>query len=686
MTKTTTRPLPKSETLKALAEKPLTNIRRELRDDGVLLLIFDHPDSSANIFDEATMDELEGHIDAIANDKSINALIFTSAKDTIFLAGADLKALENARGGVLLELIEKGQRVFEKVAGLNIPTVAAIHGACLGGGLELALACDIRIASPDKVTKIGLPETMLGIIPAWGGSTRLPKLVGIPTALNLILTGKQMSSGLALKLGVIDGKAPKERLVDRASVLVKMDLPNRKSHALTNNRIAASVIRRSVKRDVLKKTRGNYPAQLAAIEVVTSAPGCSVHDSLRNERDAVVKLAETKAAKNLMRIFHLSEHAKKFRYASDLDLSGMKEIERTAVIGAGVMGSGIAQWLSARDYPVILSDINFDAIANGISNIDSIYSSAVKRRIFTEHEAQLKRDNVSPIAYRVPLTSTDLVIEAAVENLDVKKKIFADLCSRSRPDTILATNTSALPITELAKGEGITHPERIIGIHFFNPVHRMKLVEVVVTEFTDPAVVEATLRFVRKLGKAPVVVNDSPGFVVNRILMPYLIEAAKLFDEGVDAGKIDEAMLNFGMPMGPLRLLDEVGLDVALHVAGTMSEAFGDRFVVPAVVGRLVDSGHLGRKSGTGFFSYEASKESVNPFALENRSFKNKEMAGEEIANKLADLMSQEAKLVLGEGVADHSDDIDFAMILGTGYAPFRGGPLSHAKEVNSAK
>ncbi|NNE90808.1 MAG: fatty acid oxidation complex subunit alpha FadJ, partial [Verrucomicrobiales bacterium] len=288
-------------------------------------------------------------------------------------------------------------------------------------------------------------------------------------------------------------------------------------------------------------------------------------------------------------------------------------------------------------------------------------------------------------AYRVPLTSTDLVIEAAVENLEVKKKIFADLCARSRADTILATNTSALPITELARAEGITHPERIIGIHFFNPVHRMKLVEVVVTEMTDPAVVEATLRFIRRLGKSPVVVKDSPGFVVNRILMPYLIEAGRMFENGVDANEIDEAMLDFGMPMGPLRLLDEVGLDVAQHVAETMSGAFGDKFVVPAVLSRLVESGQLGRKSGAGFFDYNAKTRNVNPLALEYRSAdSDSPMTREEIAERLAGLMADEAALVLDEGVAASADDIDFAMILGTGFAPFRGGPLTYRKAAES--
>ncbi|NNE92749.1 MAG: hypothetical protein HKN23_13970, partial [Verrucomicrobiales bacterium] len=430
---------PKSSEMSVENDSPLTNIRRKRRDDGIDVLVFDHPDTSANIFDIRTLDELEKHLDEIAKDSSVKGLVFTSAKPSIFLAGADLKSLGDATGEVLREFIEKGQRVFGKVTELKVPTAAAIHGACLGGGLELALACDIRLASPDRATKIGLPETMLGIIPAWGGSTRLPKLIGLPKALNAILTGKQMAPKLAHKLGVVDEIAPNERLEDRAAELLQKELPKRKSHWLTNNPLSAFLIRKLAKKDLLKKTRGNYPAQEAAIDVVCRAPNSPTKLSLHRERDVVLKLAETRASRNLMRIFHLTEHAKKFRYSKNLDPSSVRDIERTAVIGAGIMGGGIAQWISARGYPVILSDINDEAIAKGLGNIDKIYSSAVKRRIFTEHEAKQKRDNISPIAYRVPLTSTDLVIEAAVENLEVKKKIFADLCARSRADTILAT-------------------------------------------------------------------------------------------------------------------------------------------------------------------------------------------------------------------------------------------------------
>ncbi len=642
----------------------------------VSVFTFDDPDSTVNVFDTKTLKELEEYIDKISSDKEVQGIIFTSAKPSIFIAGADLHSLENTRGEELDKLVARGQQIFEKIATLDIPTIAAIHGVCLGGGLELALACDQRIASPDKSTKIGFPETMLGILPAWGGSTRLPGLIGLPAALNLILSGKQLAAKHALKLGVIDGLAPKERLLNRALVLLDSSPPKRKSHFLTNNIVSAVLIRFLSKRKVMKKTRGNYPAQEEAIDVVTRAGAGIREDSFRRERQAIMRLVESDVTKNLMRIFHLQENAKKFHYSSDA--SDFEEINRAAVIGAGVMGAGIAQWFSARNIPVFLKDIGDEQIAAGMKSISRIYQSAVKRRIFTEHEAGRKMDLIFPSAVQIPMESCDLVVEAAVENLEIKKKIFADLCSRTRADTILATNTSALPISDLGSAPGVSHPERILGLHFFNPVARMKLVEVVVTDATDPAVVERTLQFVRRIGKLPVVVKDSPGFLVNRILMPYLIEAGRMVERGIDPTEIDEAMLDFGMPMGPVRLLDEIGLDVALHVADTMIAAFGERFEVPELLKEKVKAGNLGKKSGRGFYRYDGKKD--------DSETDSKEISRSEISTRLASLMVDESKMVLDEGVASSADDIDFAMILGTGFAPFRGGPMTYGKTLTERK
>ncbi len=676
--------MPKKKTARKAAASSLKSIRPirlDLRDDDIVVLTFDRPKSSANIFDAHTLDTLDSYLDEIRDMPAATGLILASAKDSIFVAGADLEALQQASPEELRTLVNKGQRVFQKLADLEIPTVAAIHGVCLGGGLEVALACDWRVASPNKKTKIGLPETQLGILPAWGGSTRLPRLIGLSKAIPLITAGKTLSAVHAYKTGIIDELVPAERLIEMATRLIHRGLPKRKSFSLSNNHLAAPLIAWAARRKIVAATRGHYPAPLTALRVMAQGAPAPLSHSLERECDAVLKLAQGDVAKNLMRVFQLQEHSRKLRYLPKSAPKPKGQILQTAVIGAGVMGSGIAQWLSSRSYPVILQDISEAQIASGMRSISKLFAAAVKRKILTELEAKQARDRIHPSASPVPLDEVELVIEAATENIEIKKKIFQDLCKRTGPDTILATNTSALPISELCNDPRITHPERILGLHFFNPVHRMQLVEVVVPETTDRNHVEVCLKFLSSIGKLPVVVKDSPGFLVNRILLPYLIEAGRLYDLGVDAREIDKAMLAFGMPMGPIRLLDEIGLDVGLHVAGTLESAFGKRFEIPGILRRMVDCGNLGRKAGAGFYRYDGSShksDEANPAALEcRRSEVGRLMSQRAIQNRLTLLMANEAWRCLEEKVAASADDIDFAMIMGTGFAPFRGGPMT---------
>lgn len=650
----------------------LPNILRRIDEDDVAILTFDHPDSSANVFDETTLNDLSAHL-AELESLEVRGVILVSAKPTIFVAGADISSLDKLPMAALNTFIHKGQKVFEQIANLKAPTVAAIHGACMGGGLEMALACDWRVASSARETSIGLPETQLGILPAWGGCTRLPKLIGLTNALGMILPGKRLASKKARKLGVIDSVVEREQLLGVARELLDRGKRAADSHRWTNNRLSAGAIRYFVSRKLRRQTRGNYPAPLEALKVVTNAVSVSTKESLKNERRAVMRLAETEACRNLIRTFNLQQRSRRLRFVRSVDPKP-ESIERVAVIGAGVMGSGIAQWVSSRGVPVTLQDIDESKVAAGLSSIRKLYTGAVKRRIFSLREATARMDLIHGTARRVPLTNEDLVIEAAVEDLELKKKIFADLSTRSRPDAVLATNTSALPITELANAPGIEHPERVLGLHFFNPVHRMKLVEIVVTKRTAPEAVEAALKFVKSIGKLPVIANDSPGFIVNRILMPYLLMAGKLYDRGVDARLIDEAMLDFGMPMGPIRLLDEIGLDVALHVAKTLGGA-------PPILSRLVDSGQFGKKAGAGFYRYgKSGKSDLSRAALDVRALGEPLAVGKaKIADLLSILMVDEAARCLEEGVARTPEDIDFAMIMGTGWAPFRGGPLRFA-------
>jgi len=458
----------------------MATIQRTIRDDGICVLTFDRDGSSANIFDRATLDELSAHLDAIEADPALKGLVLVSAKRAIFIAGLDLKSIgEQASPIQVREIIELGQRSFNRLAALRIPTVAAIHGAAVGGGYEIALACDYRIASPDRATKIGLPETKIGLLPAWGGSTRLPRLIGVPKALDIIIGGKTVPSALAKKRGMIDDIVPAENLVMAAVKKILQGKPHRPGRWLTNNPLAIAVITSRLRPQLLKRTRGHYPAILKAFQVVTQGIGKPVEASLAMERDGILDLVQGDACRNLLRIFFLQERAKK-RSVTD---APVKAVGWSAVIGAGVMGAGIAQWLSARGVPVILRDVNTEQVARGMGGIAKIYRDGVKRHALSEREARDGIDRVYPAPDEVSLRNVDLVIEAAVENLELKKKIFQRLDALAGEDTVLATNTSALPISELAAG---THrPERVLGLHFFNPVHRMQLVEIVAARQTS---------------------------------------------------------------------------------------------------------------------------------------------------------------------------------------------------------
>lgn len=661
----------------------MTTIQRTIRDDSICVLTFDRDGSSANIFDRATLNELREQLDFIESNFQIKGVIFISAKKTIFIAGLDLKTIgENPSVKEVQEIIELGQNLFNHIAALKIPTVAAIHGAAVGGGYEISLACDWRIASPDRATKIGLPETKIGLLPAWGGSTRLPRLIGLPKALDIILGGKTVASKLALKLGMIDDIVPAENLLGFAAKKIQQGKPHRKNHWLTNNPLVASLISKKVRSELLKRTRGHYPAILKAFEVVTKGISESILHSLELERDGILKLVQKEECKNLLRIFFLQERAKKLSVAKP----EAKPIERTAVIGAGVMGAGIAQWLSARGLLVILRDVHAEQVAKGMGSIAKIYRDGIKRHAFSQKEARDGLDRIFPAPNEIWLKQIDLVIEAAVENLELKKKIFQRLDELAGDETILATNTSALPISELAATT--RKPERVLGIHFFNPVHRMQLVEIVAARQTSPEILQRAVKFTQQIGKLPVVVKDSPGFLVNRILMPYLIEAGNLFEAGATIENLDEAMLDFGMPMGPMRLIDEVGVDVSLHVAQTLAAHFGERMKIPSVLSKMMEAKVLGAKNGCGFYLHEKGKESrPNPQVIsfvQNQSAKD--FSREELQERMVFLMVNESARSLEEQIVVEPADVDFAMIMGTGFAPFRGGPLRYADSLGAEK
>jgi 3-hydroxyacyl-CoA dehydrogenase/enoyl-CoA hydratase/3-hydroxybutyryl-CoA epimerase len=486
---------------------------------------------------------------------------------------------------------------------------------------------------------------------------------------------------------MIDEIAPREYLVEKATHLILKKAAGLRSRrqpltrTLLHNSAVVRVIAGRVEKQLQLKTRGHYPAVLKALEVVTKGLSRPLDESLALESNAILELSRTEAARNLIRIFFLQERAKKLTgVAGDTGAEAKSTpVRNVAVIGAGVMGAGIAQWNSSREVHVILRDINHEAVAKGLSSIAKIYSQGVARHALTKVEARAGLDRISPAATDVPLTDMDIVIEAAVERMDLKKQLFQRLDQLAGPQTILASNTSALSISELAAATA--HPDRVIGIHFFNPVHKMQLVEVVVGRQTRPDVIRRSVKYVQQIGKLPVVVKDSPGFLVNRILMPYLIEAGHLFEHGARVEDIDESMLDFGMPMGPLRLIDEVGLDVCNHVATDLASKFADRMHAPNVLGRMIKDGHLGKKSGRGFYEHPPKGEAEVSTDVDEY-YHDSSCAGlnrEVLRNRMVFLMVNEAARCLEEGIVASPEDVDFGMIMGTGWAPFLGGPLRFA-------
>lgn len=665
----------------------METILREIRDN-ICTLTFDRPESSANLLDRDTLDQLDGHLDFIEHESGIRVVIFATAKPHIFIAGADLKALASTGCDELRAYIEQGQAVLSRLSHLKIATVAAIHGACVGGGYELALACDHRCATDDRATRIGLPEVNLGILPAWGGCTRLPRLIGVLKALDVILNGKVLSAKQAVRFGMIDVLAPRELLAEAAQQLARKGKRHPLLHVDTSaiHPFVGAAVAPGTRARVLTKTRGHYPAPLKALEVISHA-GTARHDaeSLARERDAVLELASTDACRNLVHLFFLQERAKKITADAFpvLPISdtvtpkiGHGENGRIAVIGAGTMGAGIAQWLAACGHPVLLRDITPDRIAAGMQTVASLLEHSVHHGVFTKLEARDALDRISPSTSPVPFSRVRLVIEAAEERLELKKQLFAELDASVPPDAILATNTSALSVGAIATAT--RDPGRVVGIHFFNPVHRMQLVEVIAGPQTRRDTIDAALKFVQSIRKLPLPVKDSPGFLVNRILLPYLIEAVNLFVQGAAIEEIDEAMLDFGMPMGPLRLIDEVGVDVSTHVVESLVAAFPGRLEIPSVLPGLIADEFLGRKSRRGFYlDHDKKHPKPNPkIARFRQNDRAASLDRAELQRRMTLLMLNEAARCVEEQVVASADDVDFGMVMGAGFPPFRGGPL----------
>jgi len=673
------------EDLFSIAEKSLTLEKR----GNIGILNFDQYQEKANKLSTPNMLRLMELFMTIDEDKTIEALVIISRKPTIFIAGADISEIQRmARGEVTSETLMKLQAVFTYLENLSIPTLAAIHGACMGGGTELALACDYRIASDAPETKIALPEVLLGVLPGWGGTQRMPRLVGLEKSLDLILTGKNLDGKRAKKVGLVDKIAPVESLEQKAVAWAQELAKSKKKRTyethfkdrlLENVPGGKWVIFDQAKKQVMNQSKGNYPAPLKIIEVIKKTYGGDINNGLKVEAKAFTELVTTPESKALIGIFYLQEKVKK-----DKGIEGKiagKEIKRAAVIGAGVMGGGIAQLFSAKGTRVRMKDISWDAVAKGYKAAYKIFRKLLDKKRMKPNELANIMERIEGTVDYSGFKDLDLVVEAVVESLEVKKKIFSELDSIVSSNTVLATNTSSLSITEISKA--VKDPKRVVGMHFFNPVDKMPLVEVIRGQETSDEAVATVFQYAKKVGKTPIVVKDAPGFVVNRILGPYLNEAVYLLLEGVSPTRMDQVMEKFGMPMGPIALLDEVGLDVAAKVSHVLHQAFGERMKPPTAIDRVAQEGRLGKKSGKGIYLHSDGKRSEDSELLSKLGIKSsKEISDDEIVKRLTYVMVNEAARILDEGLVREVADIDVGMIFGTGFAPFRGGLLRYADAV----
>ncbi|VAX20659.1 Enoyl-CoA hydratase / 3-hydroxyacyl-CoA dehydrogenase / 3-hydroxybutyryl-CoA epimerase [hydrothermal vent metagenome] len=646
-------------------EDSFKNWSMEADDDNVVWLGFDKADSAANVLSHDALDELDDIIKGLSLEKPRGLIIF-SEKKSGFIAGADVNEFTKLKDGdKALELIQRGQGIMDRVEALDFPTVAMIHGFALGGGLELALACRYRVASDDEKTKLGLPEVMLGIHPGFGGSVRLTRLIGGLPAMDMMLTGRSISARSAKKTGLVDHAVPYRHLKIAAKNMVIKKPPVFKPSLLkkvTNHSFVRPLLCRVMTKKVAKRARKeHYPAPYALIELWRDHFD-NKKKMLAEEARSVSHLITGSTAQNLVRVFFLQERLKSLGSETAFTPAHVH------VVGAGVMGGDIASWIALSGFSVSLQDTEPARIATAMKRAHDLFKKKLKK----PRLAQAAMDRLMPDIAGSGVGRADLVIEAIFENADAKKSLYKELEPKMKPDALLATNTSSIPLEIL--GEGLQNPQRLVGLHFFNPVAKMQLVEVVKGAMTGDESVSKAAAFVKAIRRLPLTVKSSPGFLVNRILMPYLMEAVLMESEGIPVEAIDRAALKFGMPMGPILLADTVGLDICLSVADILSKDMN--IETPQNLKKLVDSGDLGRKTGKGFYQFVKGK--PKPRRPAPKGY----MAPVDISDRLIFRLLNESAACLREQVVEDADLLDAGIIFGTGFAPFRGGPSRYAKDT----
>jgi 3-hydroxyacyl-CoA dehydrogenase / enoyl-CoA hydratase / 3-hydroxybutyryl-CoA epimerase len=634
--------------------------------DGIAWLNFNQANSSANVLTAEMFVDLDAALDDIIKDPPAG-LVFLSSKKSGFIAGADVNAFARIdTEAQVKELIETGQSMFNRIEALVIPTVVLIHGFCLGGGLELSLACDYRIACEDESARIGLPEVLLGIHPGFGGSVRLIRLIGVLSAMPLMLTGRSLDARRAKRLGIVDQAVPRRHLKSAAIKLIK-NKPALKRKGLlamlANTALVRPLLATVIKKQTAKKANEqHYPAPFALIDLWKNKGG---NDAvmMKGEADSIAKLFMHPTAKRLVRVFSLQEKLKGLGVNKNSDF----EPKHVHIIGAGVMGGDIAAWCALKGMHVTLQDREPKYIGPAIQRSNKLF----KRRLKNKYERQAAVDRLIPDYKGFGVEHADVVIEAIIEDLDAKVALYKYIEPRLKINAVLATNTSSIPLENLA--QHLDRPSRLIGLHFFNPVAKMQLVEVLKSEISNEKELQKGMSFTRAIDRLPLPAKSSPGFLVNRILLPYLLEAVELLDEGVPATFIDKAATNFGMPMGPIHLADAVGLDICQSVAKILSDALGMH--MPGLLAEMLEEGRLGVKSGKGFYTYKKGK------AVPEKNKKESPLTEQEVQDRMILRLLNECVACLREGIVDDSALLDAGMIFGTGFAPFRGGPIHYLED-----
>jgi 3-hydroxyacyl-CoA dehydrogenase/enoyl-CoA hydratase/3-hydroxybutyryl-CoA epimerase len=664
------------------------------QDNGIAHLVMDVIGESMNTLKAEFSEEIDTVLKEIRNDSTIKGIVLLSGKKDSFVAGADINMLASCQSASeATALSRQGQLIFDQIESLSIPVVAAINGACLGGGLELAMACHARICSDNVKTALGLPEVQLGLLPGSGGTQRLPKLVGIQKALDMMLTGKQLRAKQALKAGLIVDVVPNSILVSAAENLVlaaqgkasKIKKSQRKisvlDKALEGNAVGRKIIFNQATKSVLAKTKGNYPSPLKIIDCVRSGIEKSSVRGYQTEADHFGELVMSPESAQLRQIFFATTDMKKEQGIEGVDA---KPIHRVGVLGGGLMGGGIA-FVSATkaNVDVRIKDIAPQGISHAMKYGYDILNKKVKRRFMLKSEMQKQLAKITGCVDYSGFKNVDMVIEAVFEDLSLKQKMVDDMESICSEHTIFASNTSSLPIGKIA--EKALRPENVIGLHYFSPVDKMPLAEIIAHSKTSDQTISTTVAFAKKQGKTPIVVQDKAGFYVNRILAPYMNEAALLLLEGESIGKLDKALVNFGFPVGPIQLLDEVGIDIGAKIGPILQAELGERFAAPEAFNKLISDKRLGKKVQKGFYLYKDKNgkkvtkklvdESVYP--LLNIIIKDQK-TNDELVQRCVFMMLNEAARCLDEGIIRNARDGDIGAIFGIGFPPFLGGPFHY--------